>query len=582
MREIADHTAADCTTVNELILDTTDSKIYKCTVTGTPGTWVSTAGSVSLDFENIYTTDADKTLTTSNGAFTIAAGSGAVAVNGTGGISLNNNTNGATNINTGTSTGDVSIGGGSGTVSVNSTSWDISSAGVASGLTGITSSGTVSFTGGMSASGGTVNLNNSSNNAVNIGTGTSTGAVAVGGGSNTVSIDSSTWDISSAGVASGLTGITSTGTINLSGASRFALAQSAGTPATCTVGDLVYNTSDNKVYACTATNTWTVSGPANFENVYAYDSDKTLTTSNGAFTIAAGSGAVTVNSTNAGGISLNAGTNGPVNIGTGTSTGTITLGGTGTQTIDIGDGAGSKTVGLGSTNTTSTTTINSGSGGLLINASNSQPTYINTGTSTGSVNVGTGSSTQTLSFGTGAGVKTVGLGSTNSTSTTNVNSGSGGVNINANNNQPTYINTGTSTGIVDIGNSTGKVGVGTASPQHMLDVNGSLYSRRYTVTDPGTGTIAIDWNNGNTQSVTITGTGRTITFANGQDGGKYVLIVKQDTTGSRTITTWPTAVRWPTGGAITLTTTASKSDYIGFIYNGVDSKYDAVAFMTNL
>jgi hypothetical protein len=108
--------------------------------------------------------------------------------------SLNNNSNFATNINTGTSTGAVTIGGGLNTVAIDSTSWDISTAGVASGLTGITSSGTIDFTAGMSASGGTINLNDSSNNNVNINTGTSTGAVAIGNGNagNTLTIGGGT------------------------------------------------------------------------------------------------------------------------------------------------------------------------------------------------------------------------------------------------------------------------------------------------------------------------------------------------------------------------------------------------------
>ena len=87
-------------------------------------------------------------------------------------------------------------------------------------------------------------------------------------------------------------------------------------------------------------------------------------------------------------VSLNAGSNFVVNIGTGTSSGTITLGGTATQTINLGNGSGDKTVNLGSSNTTSTTTILSGSGGLNLNVSNNQITNINTGTSTSAVNIG--------------------------------------------------------------------------------------------------------------------------------------------------------------------------------------------------
>ena len=90
-------------------------------------------------------------------------------------------------------------------------------------------------------------------------------------------------------------------------------------------------------------------------------------------------------------VSLNASSNFNVDIATGSSTGTVTLGGTGTQSIAVGNGAGVKTVNLGSSNTTSTTTLLSGSGGLLLNVSNNQPTNINTGTSSGTITLGGGS-----------------------------------------------------------------------------------------------------------------------------------------------------------------------------------------------
>ena len=96
-------------------------------------------------------------------------------------------------------------------------------------------------------------------------------------------------------------------------------------------------------------------------------------------------------------ISLNASSNYVVNIGTGTTTSAVTLGGTGTQSIALGNGAGIKTVALGSSTTTSTTTLLSGSNGLNLNVSNNQPTNINTGSSTGLVTIGGGSGTVAVS-----------------------------------------------------------------------------------------------------------------------------------------------------------------------------------------
>lgn len=39
MREVADEAAATCTTLDELVLDTTENVIYVCTAVGAPGTW---------------------------------------------------------------------------------------------------------------------------------------------------------------------------------------------------------------------------------------------------------------------------------------------------------------------------------------------------------------------------------------------------------------------------------------------------------------------------------------------------------------------------------------------------------------
>jgi hypothetical protein len=85
-------------------------------------------------------------------------------------------------------------------------------------------------------------------------------------------------------------------------------------------------------------------------------------------------------------------------------------------------------------------------------------------------------------------------------------------------------------------------------------------------------TIAIDWSDADTQAVTLGGN-RTLTFSNGQKGGKYTLILRQDATGSRTVT-WPSSVHWAGASGPTLTTTAGKADYIGFIFNG--TSYDMV------
>jgi hypothetical protein len=82
------------------------------------------------------------------------------------------------------------------------------------------------------------------------------GTANIGDGADDVFIDSNDWDISSAGVASGFTGLTSTGGIDFSGASSFRVRSAASNPGTCTVGEQYYNTTRNVLRVCTATNTW--------------------------------------------------------------------------------------------------------------------------------------------------------------------------------------------------------------------------------------------------------------------------------------------------------------------------------------
>lgn len=68
----------------------------------------------------------------------------------------------------------------------------------------ITSAGLIAMTSGATINGGTVNINASSNNATNVGTGTTNAAVTIGGGSNTVAVNSINYSVSTTGVSIGL------------------------------------------------------------------------------------------------------------------------------------------------------------------------------------------------------------------------------------------------------------------------------------------------------------------------------------------------------------------------------------------
>lgn len=116
-----------------------------------------------------------------------------------------------------------------------------------------------------------------------------------------------------------------------------------------------------------------------------------------------------------------------------------------------------------------------------------------------------------------------------------------------------------------------------------LDANGVLYVasqpvvNEYNAGNSGTA-LTIDWNNGDTQRVTMTGN-CTFTFSNPVAGRTYTLILTQDGTGSRTAT-WPTAVKWAAGSAPTLTTTATTGrDVLTFLYSGGLSIYIGVSVL---
>lgn len=96
------------------------------------------------------------------------------------------------------------FGNGAGTVTINSSDWDVSATGAMTGIGAITSNGLITTTAGVAVTGAISNVNVSSNFATNLNTGTSSGALTLGGGSGTVAVNSSGWDITTAGVTSGL------------------------------------------------------------------------------------------------------------------------------------------------------------------------------------------------------------------------------------------------------------------------------------------------------------------------------------------------------------------------------------------
>lgn len=79
--------------------------------------------------------------------------------------------------------------------------------------------------------------------------------------------------------------------------------------------------------------------------------------------------------------------------------------------------------------------------------------------------------------------------------------------------------------------------------------------------------ITLALTNGTVQIITLTGNA-TITMPSAVSGKSFIMFLKQDATGSRTVT-WST-VKWAGGTAPTITSTASRQDIYSFFSDGTN------------
>ena len=140
----------------------------------------------------------------------------------------------------------------------------------------------------------------------------------------------------------------------------------------------------------------------------------------------------------------------------------------------------------------------------------------------------------------------------------------------------TAVGARTNLGLGTAATMTGPTGtiVGTTDTQTLSakTIEAGTFTNGYTeeVATANTGTAyTIDLANGSVQNLTLTGN-CVFTFPTATAGRSFLLVLRQDATGSRTAT-WPTStnpVRWPGGTAPTLTTTASRVDLFAFTADG--------------
>lgn len=232
----------------------------------------------------------------------------------------------------------IVMGNANGTTAITSSDWAISATGAATGMGAITMDGLLTGTLGATITGAAISLNNSSNFAVNIGTGTTTTQVTIGGGSNRVDVASDSWDVTN-GAVSGVT------TLGMSG--DLTMANGKAIQGSTTIGETIkmkaYDNDTGPAYvdALTITNgnAPSISFGNNATTVAVNSTDWDIDAT-GAMT---GIGAITMDGLLTGtlgatitgaAVALNASSNFAVNIGTGTTTAQVTLGG-GSNRVDV-------------------------------------------------------------------------------------------------------------------------------------------------------------------------------------------------------------------------------------------------------
>lgn len=100
-----------------------------------------------------------------------------------------------------------------------------------------------------------------------------------------------------------------------------------------------------------------------------------------------------------------------------------------------------------------------------------------------------------------------------------------------------------------------------------MAATGQYFSTKFTCT------VTLDWNNGNVQYIVLANGAQTFTFANPKDGARYVIILKQPSSGAAGTVTWPGTILWAGGSAPTLTATNNKVDVVTFVYDATNTKY---------
>ena len=123
-----------------------------------------------------------------------------------------------------------------------------------------------------------------------------------------------------------------------------------------------------------------------------------------------------------------------------------------------------------------------------------------------------------------------------------------------------------STGVT-LGNTVVQLGNTVTQLNQMTMVGQVVTNYTETTNAANTGTAyTIDLAAGTVQILTLTGN-CTFTFPTPSAGKSFLLLLKQDVVGGRTVV-WPSTVKWPSSAAPTITSTANKADKYVFTADG--------------
>lgn len=121
----------------------------------------------------------------------------------------------------------------------------------------------------------------------------------------------------------------------------------------------------------------------------------------------------------------------------------------------------------------------------------------------------------------------------------------------------------TCNGSIVLGNSITSVKNDTTHVQSLI-AYGQAASLTNAVGSTG-GSVTLNWDNSNIQTLTLTSNITTLTKSNPIDGAVYTLFLTQGGTGGKTVS-WGTDVEWPGGTPPTLSTAAGSVDAVSLVY----------------